>query len=88
MKSTWLNWNDSNCYPFYVIGKVIKGFGRGSAELGIPTANIDTEIVKNISLPTGIYFGWSQLTLTEETFNQLTKGNYLTNHNLSIFHLI
>ncbi|KAK8245380.1 hypothetical protein HDK77DRAFT_510098, partial [Phyllosticta capitalensis] len=30
-------------FPLYLSGKVIKGFGRGSKELGIPTANIPIE---------------------------------------------
>ena len=27
------------CLPFYAVGQVVKGFGRGSKELGIPTGN-------------------------------------------------
>jgi len=27
-------------FPYYVEGEVVKGFGRGSKELGIPTGNI------------------------------------------------
>ena len=26
-------------FPYYAIGEVVKGFGRGSKQLGIPTAN-------------------------------------------------
>jgi len=43
---------------------VIKGFGRGSKELGIPTANIPIEglsIGGQKELETGIYFGWAGL---------------------------
>lgn len=47
--------------PFLVSGKVVKGFGRGSKQLGIPTANIDTDVVQNISLDNGIYYGFCQL---------------------------
>lgn len=54
--------------------KVVRGFGRGSAEMGLPTANLDpaeislnwqkelnddTVDVKNI--PLGVYFGYCQL---------------------------
>ncbi|XP_025016714.1 putative riboflavin kinase [Tetranychus urticae] len=60
-------------FPIYVSGKVVKGFGRGSSELGIPTANIEAEVIKSIPLSTGIYFGWSQLSTTEDDFKQLSK---------------
>ena len=46
-------------------GRVIKGFGRGSKELGIPTANIDAKCLKDVpeetadSLVTGIYCGFA-----------------------------
>ncbi|EDQ88022.1 uncharacterized protein MONBRDRAFT_26753 [Monosiga brevicollis MX1] len=54
-------------------GEVVRGFGRGSKELGIPTArlhlcfvwtaNFPEDVVE--SLPTnmeqGIYYGWSQV---------------------------
>lgn len=41
---------------------VIAGFGRGSAELGIPTANISTKEVKQVTqLDPGVYFGWVKL---------------------------
>lgn len=62
-------------FPIYVSGKVVKGFGLGSSELGIPTANIEAEVIKSIPLSTGIYFGWSQLSTTEDDFKQLSKGN-------------
>ena len=40
-----------------------KGFGRGSKELGIPTANFNEEVVAALpnDLETGIYFGWTNL---------------------------
>jgi len=44
-------------------GTVVKGFGRGSSELGIPTANVDTMAVARV-LPgatTGIFYGWASL---------------------------
>ncbi|ODV94234.1 hypothetical protein PACTADRAFT_29258, partial [Pachysolen tannophilus NRRL Y-2460] len=36
---------------------IISGFGRGSSELGIPTANVESNEVLN-SLETGVYFGY------------------------------
>ena len=60
--------------PLHMRAKVVRGFGRGSAEMGLPTANLDpaeislnwqkelnddTVDVKNI--PLGVYFGYCQL---------------------------
>ncbi|KAH7119774.1 hypothetical protein B0J11DRAFT_560337 [Dendryphion nanum] len=51
-------------YPLRIRGPVIKGFGRGSKELGIPTANIPLSglsINGHSDLPSGIYFGYASL---------------------------
>ena len=42
--------------PYKISGNVIHGFGRGSKELGFPTANIDINL-KNINLKNGVYYG-------------------------------
>ncbi|XP_042492483.1 bifunctional riboflavin kinase/FMN phosphatase isoform X1 [Macadamia integrifolia] len=49
--------------PCYIGGPVVKGFGRGSKELGIPTANLSTEGYSNMlsEYPSGVYFGWAGL---------------------------
>ncbi|KAF9603484.1 hypothetical protein IFM89_036757 [Coptis chinensis] len=49
--------------PWHIGGPVIKGFGRGSKVLGIPTANLTTEGYSNIlsEHPSGVYFGWAGL---------------------------
>jgi riboflavin kinase len=47
-------------------GEVISGFGRGSKELGIPTANlpVDAAVTPWITDSTsGVYFGWAGLAL-------------------------
>ncbi|KAF8409353.1 hypothetical protein HHK36_005428 [Tetracentron sinense] len=51
--------------PWYIGGPVIKGFGRGSKVLGIPTANISTEGYSTIlsEHPSGVYFGWAGLSM-------------------------
>ncbi|VDP58971.1 unnamed protein product [Schistosoma mattheei] len=51
---------------FYASGKVVHGFGRGSKQLGIPTANLEESIVTEIpdSTKNGIYFGWAKLSNT------------------------
>ncbi|KAM7192892.1 putative riboflavin kinase [Rhypophila sp. PSN 637] len=55
-------------FPYRMEGKVISGFGRGSKELGIPTANLPVD--ENAStggwitdIPSGVYFGWASLAL-------------------------
>lgn len=42
---------------------VVEGFQRGSKELGIPTANLDMNVLGDAGsyLETGIYFGWAKL---------------------------
>ncbi|CAM1501925.1 Fc.00g039090.m01.CDS01 [Cosmosporella sp. VM-42] len=53
-------------YPYQMEGKVIAGFGRGSKELGIPTANlpVDASLTPWISaIPSGVYFGYASLAL-------------------------
>ncbi|CAL4154702.1 unnamed protein product, partial [Meganyctiphanes norvegica] len=49
--------------PHFAVGEVVKGFGRGSKELGIPTANFPENVVDNLpkDLDTGIYFGWANV---------------------------
>ncbi|KAG8595810.1 hypothetical protein GDO81_001639 [Engystomops pustulosus] len=46
--------------PYYCSGEVVRGFGRGSKELGIPTANFPEHVVDGLpcDLDTGIYYGW------------------------------
>lgn len=46
--------------PFYVEGKVVTGFQRGSKALGFPTANFDDNAVATmpVSMDNGVYFGW------------------------------
>ncbi|KAL8032704.1 hypothetical protein ABFX02_13G113600 [Erythranthe guttata] len=49
--------------PWSIGGPVIKGFGRGSKVLGIPTANLSTEAYSDVlsEHPSGVYFGWAGL---------------------------
>ncbi|KAL1982990.1 hypothetical protein VTN96DRAFT_605 [Rasamsonia emersonii] len=45
-------------FPIRLEGPVIKGFGRGSKELGIPTANIPPDGLDQYpDLQTGVYYG-------------------------------
>ncbi|XP_056274088.1 riboflavin kinase [Pseudoliparis swirei] len=47
--------------PYFSRGEVIRGFGRGSKELGIPTANFSDAVVDTLpgDIGTGIYYGWA-----------------------------
>ncbi|KAJ8759176.1 hypothetical protein K2173_004183 [Erythroxylum novogranatense] len=49
--------------PWHIGGPVIKGYGRGSKVLGIPTANLSTEGYSALlsEHPSGVYFGWAGL---------------------------
>ena len=44
-----------------LVGPVVAGFGRGSKELGIPTANMDPDTLGTAldGLLPGIYCGWA-----------------------------
>nr|GEW97429.1 bifunctional riboflavin kinase/FMN phosphatase [Tanacetum cinerariifolium] len=49
--------------PWHIGGPVIKGYGRGSKVLGIPTANLSVEGYASVLAehPAGVYFGWAKL---------------------------
>lgn len=58
-------------YPVLLKGLVSKGFGRGSKELGIATANLPENIAAEASkhLETGIYYGWARvLSLDDQVY--------------------
>ncbi|KAN0035237.1 hypothetical protein ACTA71_004498 [Dictyostelium dimigraforme] len=49
--------------PLFFKGSVITGFGRGSKQLGIPTANLPVEELeeKLKDIPIGVYYGWANV---------------------------
>eukprot|EP00878_Enallax_costatus_P002360 GHUV01002536.1.p1 GENE.GHUV01002536.1~~GHUV01002536.1.p1 ORF type:complete len:437 (+),score=125.17 GHUV01002536.1:127-1437(+) len=49
--------------PLTMESTVVTGFGRGSRQLGVPTANMDPEPLQEQlqQLPQGVYFGWAQV---------------------------
>ncbi|KAF8063703.1 hypothetical protein HT031_003558 [Scenedesmus sp. PABB004] len=49
--------------PLPIKGPVVKGFGRGSKELGIPTANVDADALRGTiaEAVTGIYCGFASV---------------------------
>ena len=52
-------------FPVYLRGAVSRGFGRGSKELGCPTANLPTGVQSAEALEalerTGVYYGYAQV---------------------------
>jgi len=49
--------------PLYLKGAVVRGFGRGSRELGVPTANVDPDalVTELAEAVTGVYVGWASV---------------------------
>lgn len=49
--------------PIHLQGNVVTGFGRGSKQLGVPTANIPPQELQSqlADMPKGVYFGWAQV---------------------------
>ena len=56
-------------------GSVVKGFGRGSKELGIPTANLDADLLGDAlsGAPAGVYCGWASVGPSAEVFKMATS---------------
>ncbi|RKP36639.1 riboflavin kinase [Dimargaris cristalligena] len=52
-----------NPFPVFLRGPVEHGFGRGSKELGIPTANLPEQAIQTACthMKPGVYFGWAQV---------------------------
>ena len=68
-------------YPLQMEGRVIRGFGRGSSELGIPTANlpVDDNLTPWIRyITSGVYFGWASLRLQSSHPNHPTTSSDAT----------
>jgi riboflavin kinase len=51
------------CEPVRLTAKVVKGFGRGSKDLGCPTANMDKVDLGTAldNLDNGVYAGWAMV---------------------------
>jgi len=71
--------------PIRMISKIVKGFGRGSSDLGIPTANLSSSPddmkceMSFDALPTGIYFGFARLVSTtahDDNCKETLEGVY------------
>ncbi|KAJ3124903.1 riboflavin kinase [Nowakowskiella sp. JEL0407] len=60
-------------YPIMLKGKVTKGFGRGSKELGIPTANLPESVAEDAGkiMETGIYYGWASVGESDQVWEMV-----------------
>ncbi|GFO36371.1 riboflavin kinase [Plakobranchus ocellatus] len=56
--------------PYFAEGEVVAGFGRGSKELGIPTANFPENVIRSLpsSFDCGVYYGWAKLSSNPDVF--------------------
>lgn len=66
--------------PWQLRGTVVKGFGRGSKELGIPTANLDSASLQSAlaEAVTGIYCGWSSIGNSPEVYPMVSAAAWST----------
>ena len=62
--------------PLLLGGTVVKGFGRGSSRMGVPTANIDPGPLEEVlsGVPDGVYFGWARLLPPPESGETAARG--------------
>ncbi|CAF3705877.1 unnamed protein product [Rotaria socialis] len=60
-------------FPYYTLGTIVHGLGRGGKELGCPTANFDENAVAKLpsSIYQGVYYGWAKLLIPDD--NQVYK---------------
>ncbi|KCV71315.1 hypothetical protein H696_02261 [Fonticula alba] len=58
--------------PVFAQGRIVHGFGRGSSQLGIPTANLPENISNAAAhhLPTGVYFGYALVSRPDSPVEQ------------------
>lgn len=65
--------------PIRIIATVVRGFGRGSKDLGIPTANLDCQTMESSTpfddLPTGIYWGYAKIGNNNKNGERQNIGN-------------
>ncbi|GAM29305.1 hypothetical protein SAMD00019534_124810, partial [Acytostelium subglobosum LB1] len=59
-----MNLEDMSVFPLFLRGTVINGFGRGSKQLGCPTANLPVEQYEETikDIPVGVFYGWAKVT--------------------------
>ena len=65
-------------FPFRIDDKVIKGTGRSSADLGMPTANLSSNPDDLLVRLSGIYFGWASVSKAKEDISDGWKHAIIT----------
>ena len=63
-------------FPIQLSGPIVKGFGRGSKELGIPTANIPLtglSVGGHDKVESGVYYGWAGIDVDKD-------GKHISSH--------
>lgn len=66
-------------FPIRLSGPIVRGFGRGSSELGIPTANIPiagSSVGGTEQVESGVYFGWAGVDVDESGKRGVGEGKY------------
>ncbi|KAG7353145.1 bifunctional riboflavin kinase/FMN adenylyltransferase [Nitzschia inconspicua] len=71
----------STVLPIRMTSVVVKGYGRGSKDLGIPTANLDREsgqfsTASFEDLPTGIYWGFCRIGTDDHIYKTACSIGY------------
>jgi len=66
--------------PIRIISKIVRGYGRGSKDLGIPTANVSREGLSCSCgdfdhLPTGIYWGFARIIIIDGSESSNGRGD-------------
>ncbi|CAG5131907.1 unnamed protein product [Candidula unifasciata] len=59
--------------PYFAEGTVVSGFGRGSKELGIPTANFPDDVIQKLpaDFECGVYYGWAKINNDENIYQMV-----------------
>ena len=77
-------------FPMRLSGPVVEGFGRGSSELGIPTANIPIAgltVGGHQDVESGIYYGWCGVNVDHDGSLKLGEAEDLKERG-SIFEMV
>ncbi|KAJ6515012.1 riboflavin kinase [Mycena vitilis] len=76
-------------FPLQMEGKVISGYGRGSKELGIPTANLPVDDTPWIAeIKPGVYFGWASLRLPPSHPDKSTSTDSEARSGFSVYPMV
>ncbi len=62
--------------PVALCGEVVSGYGRGSRELGVPTANLDPAALGSAldGVTPGVYCGWASIADSEPYMAVMSIG--------------